>query len=215
VIDLPDALSHVLWIGGGPCVGKSTLARFLAGKYDLKIYDADWRHAYAHRDRPGGIAPGWDDLTMDERWLLPSPAELAERDIRNWTGLFRLIVEDLLALPATRTIVVDGKLFPWVVAPMLASSTRAIFLVPTPAWRDRVLARRLRDGGRFEDRTSDPERARRNVRERETLMNARITASCDELGLRCVRVDGSLDLDDSLAILEEQFRSHLPSTYNV
>jgi hypothetical protein len=35
------------------------------------------------------------------------------------------------------------------------------------------------------------------------------------LRLRCERVDGSLDLDDSLALLEDHFREHLPATPNV
>jgi len=46
-------------------------------------------------------------------------------------------------------------------------------------------------------------------------MRERIAASCDELGLQYVSVDGSRDLDDSLALLEEHFRPHLPATYNV
>jgi hypothetical protein len=40
-------------------------------------------------------------------------------------------------------------------------------------------------------------------------------SSCAELGLRCESIDGSLDLDDSLALLEDQFREHLPATPNV
>ncbi len=211
-------LTHILWIGGGPCAGKTTLARILAGKYDLEIYNADWHHVHGHRGRPGGVPPGWDELSMDERWLLPTPRRLVERDIANWSGRFPLVVEDLLAQSAARPIVAEGPaLFPWRVSTVLSSPRQAIFLVPTPPWRDHVLAGRERDGGgrRFEDRTSDPERARENVRERDRLLGERIVASCAELGLRCETVDGSRDLDDSLALLEEHFRPHLPEGLNV
>lgn len=121
-------------------------------------------------------------------------------------------------MPDARPIVAEGpSLFPWRVAPVVRSSRQAIFLLPTPQWRDRVLARRQRDaaGQRFEDQTSDPERARWNVRQREVLIGERIAAACEELELHCLRMDGSLDLDASLALLEEHFRPHLPDTLNV
>jgi hypothetical protein len=213
-----DRLSRVLWIGGGPCAGKTTLARLLAGTYDLKIYNADWHHVHDHRARLGAVPPSWNELSMDERWLRPSPQQLADRDIANWTGCFPLIIEDLLALPDPRRIVAEGpSVFPWCVAPFVRSSRQAIFLLPTPQWRDRVLERRQHDTTRqpFEDWTSDPERARRNVREREILIGERIAAACKELGLRYLRLDGSLDLDASLALLEEHFRPHLPEALNV
>src|SRR5438552_79993 len=48
-------LAHVLWIGGGPQAGKTTLSRLLAGKWDLKIYNLDW-HAVRDHDRRDGAA---------------------------------------------------------------------------------------------------------------------------------------------------------------
>ncbi len=61
----------------------------------------------------------------------------------------------------------------------------------------------------------DRERALGKLRERDALIDERIQASCAELGLRCERIDDSLDLDDSVALLEEHFRPHLPTTPNV
>jgi hypothetical protein len=219
VDDIRDRLAHVLWIGGAPNVGKTTLSRLLAGKYDLKIYNADWHHVREHQNRGGGAPSGWDQLTMDQRWVHPSPQELAERDIANWTARFRLVVEDVRVLPDTRPIVAEGPaLFPWCVAPLVRSARQAIFLLPTPEFRERVLARRYRDepgGERPVDLTSDPDRARRNIAGRDALLSTRIAASCDELGLRWVRVDGSRDIDDSIALLEEHFGPQLPTQPNV
>ena len=214
-----ERLSHVLWIGGGPCVGKTTLSRLLAGKYDLKIYNIDWHLVRDYPQRPGGTLPGWDELSMDERWVQPSPSELAERDIASWTARFSFVIEDVLALPTTRRIVVEGPgAFPWSVAQVIHSPRQAVFLLPTSEVHDAVLARRDRDRApteTLEGRTSDPERARQNIRGRNALMRERIVASCEELGLRYVSVDGSRDLDDSLGLLEEHFAPHLPATYNV
>jgi hypothetical protein len=218
VDDIRDRLAHVLWIGGAPNVGKTTLSRLLAGKYDLKIYNSDWHHVREHRGRPGGVPAGWKELSMDERWLHPSPRDLAERELANWTARFPLVVEDLRALPDVRPIVAEGpSLFPWCVVSLIRSAHQAIFLLPTPEYRERVLGRRNRDtpaSQRTDGMTSDPERARRNIAERDALLSERIAASCDELGLRWVRIDGSLDLDDSVALLEAHFGHRLPSQPN-
>src|SRR2546428_4500998 len=213
-----ERLAHVFWIGGGPCVGKTTLSRMLAGTYDLKVYNLDCHHVREHRFRPGGMPSGWEELSMDERWVRPAPQALAERELASWTARFPLVVDDLLALPLDRTVVAEGpSAFPWCVAEVIRSPRQAIFFLPTPDFREAVLSRRHRDGPGQSSaaRTSDPERAARNIKERDALMAARIAVSCEELGLRYELVDGSRDLDDSVALLEEHFRPHLPTTFNV
>jgi hypothetical protein len=216
--DLRDRLAHVLWIGGGPNVGKTTLSRLLAGKYDLKIYNLDWHHVREHRFLPGGAPAGWDELSMDDRWVSPTPEQLAAREIASWTDRFPLVVEDLLRRPADRPVIAEGpSVFPWSVSAVIRSPNQAIFLIPTTEFADRVYQRRhSRNPDQSPHRlTNDPDRARANVRARNELMAERIVASCEELGLRYVRVDGSSDLDDSLALLEDHFRPHLPATLNV
>jgi hypothetical protein len=215
-------LAHVLWIGGGPQAGKTTLSRLLAGKWDLKIYNLDWHavreHAVPeHALRPGTAVAAFTRLSMDERWAVPSPVNLLERSIAVWQEGFALVLEDLLALPRSRTIVAEGPgAFPWCVAPLLSSARQAIFLVPTPERREIVASRRWGAGQveRFPG-IVERERALKNVSARDVLLDARIMSSCAELSLRCERFDGSLDLDDSLALVEDHFREHLPATPNV
>ena len=217
-----ERLSHVLWIGGGPQAGKTTLSRMLAGKWDLKIYNLDWHtvreHAVPeHALRPGSAARAFTRLSMDERWAVPSPLDLLGRSIAVWQEGFALVLEDLLALPRSRTIVAEGPgAFPWCVAPLLTSARQAIFLVPTGERRDLVAARRWGSGqvGRFPG-IIERERALANVSARDALLDARIASSCAELGLRCERVDGSRDLDATLELVEAQFRPHLPGVPNV
>jgi hypothetical protein len=210
-------LAHVLWIGGGPQAGKTTLSRLLAGKWDLRIYNIDWHAVREHAGRPGTAVAAFQRLSMDERWAVPSADELLERSITIWQDGFALVVEDLLALPRSRTIVAEGPgAFPWCVAPLLRSTRQAIFLFPTRERRDLVAERRWGTGQleRFPG-IVDRERALTNVSARDALLDARIVSSCAELGLRCERLDGSLDLDASLALLEDHFREHLPATPNV
>src|SRR5947199_632058 len=82
--DVREALSHVLWIGGGPQAGKTTLSRLLAGKWDLKIYNLDWHGVRDHERRPHPMITAFAAMSMDERWAKPSIDELVERAIAFW-----------------------------------------------------------------------------------------------------------------------------------
>lgn len=216
--DVREALAHVQWIGGGPQVGKTTLSRLLAGKYDLKIYNLDWHDTRDHRRRTGAAAAAFGKLSMDERWAHPGPVELVERSLAIWAELFEFTIEDLIAGSSSRPVVAEGPgALPWLVAPLIRSPRQAIFLVPSAAWRERVAERRHGAGQaeRFGRELRDRKRALANIRARDAIIDQRIAASCVELGLRCESIDGSLDLDASLALVEDHFRPGLPETYNV
>jgi hypothetical protein len=218
VEDMRTRLAHVLWIGGGPQAGKTTLSRLLAGKWDLKIYNLDWHAVREHAGRPGTAVAAFQRLSMDERWAVPSAVHLLERSVAIWQDGFALVIEDLLALRDSRLIVAEGPgAFPWCVAPLLRSPRQAIFLVPTRERREIVASRRWGGTGQPERFPGivERERALLNVSARDALLDAQIVSSCAELGLRCERLDGSLDLDDSLALVEDHFRERLPATPNV
>jgi hypothetical protein len=193
------------------------LSRHLAGKWDLKIYNLDWHAVREHAGRPGTAVAAFQRLSMDERWAVPSADELLERSITIWQDGFALVVDDLLALPRSRTVVAEGPgAFPWCVAPLLSSPRQAIFLVPTRERREIVAARRWGTGQleRFPG-IVEHERALAKVRARDALLDARIVSSCAELDLRCERLDGSLDLDATVELLEGHFGPLLPQTPNV
>jgi hypothetical protein len=210
------ALAHVLWIGGGPQAGKTTLSRLLAGKYDLRIYNFDLHGPHGHSIGPGPAEAAFAALSMDERWALPTVAELVERSIRIWEERFERARFDLVALPRARPIIAEGPgALPWCVATLLSSPRQALFLVPSAERREIVAAERWGRGQmeRFPG-IVDRERAVRKVRERDALMDELTISACERLGLRCERADGSRDLDASLALLEDQFQPHLPASVN-
>jgi hypothetical protein len=217
VTDVREALSHVVWIGGGPQSGKTTLSRLLAGTWDLKIYDLDRHLSREHRQRAGPHGRAFGALSMDRRWATPSIEHLVERTVLIWKEVFELVIEDLLALPRTRTIIAEGPgAPPWLVANVIGSPRQAIFLVPTQAQRDRVEGQRFGPGQvkRFPG-IVDRGAALANVRARDAILDRRIAASCDELGLRHEVVDGADDVHATLTILEDHFRPFLPTTPKV
>jgi hypothetical protein len=107
-------LSHVLWIGGGPGSGKSSIARELARRFDLQLYAVD-EHEAAHEPRMPTIAVG----------------EATDAFLTASRHRFRLVLEDLAALPPSPWAIVEGSpLFPTSVAAVLRDPAHALFLLP-------------------------------------------------------------------------------------
>jgi hypothetical protein len=144
----------------------------------------------------------WEQATPDERWLAAPPEELARWSLELNAGRFRMLLEDLAAVPAEPGIVVEGTpLLPWLTAPYVASPRHAIWLVPTPEFARARLTERLPLAGFLE--TSDPDRVSESRIAREQVFTEAIAAGARELGLPVVHVDGSRDLAATAAAVEE------------
>jgi hypothetical protein len=116
-------LSHVLWVGGGPLSGKSSIARELAGRFDLQLYAVD-EHEAAHAPRMPTLAEG----------------EAADASLTASRHRFRLVLEDLASLPPSPWAIVEGSpLWPTSVAAVLRDPRHALFLLPVD--RDPVTQR--------------------------------------------------------------------------
>ncbi|GAB3068987.1 hypothetical protein [Micromonospora schwarzwaldensis] len=115
-VDLAHRLAHLRWLAGGTGAGKSTLARGLADRYDVLIYDGDRAErgyvgrctAFAGpvRTRAGWGASDHDEaltlrLARDELWDaeirrqavasgLPVVTVDGSRDVRDLAARFRL-----------------------------------------------------------------------------------------------------------------------------
>ena len=110
-------LHQVLWIGGAPWSGKSTVARLLAARHGLTAY---------HHD---------------------APAEGTAEELLNRTAAgFSALLAELRSLHSPRPVVAEGwALRPELVAPLVDSPRRMVVLVPTEVFRQHQL-RHLADG---------------------------------------------------------------------
>jgi hypothetical protein len=132
---------------------------------------------------------------MDERWLSRSPEVMLETFQWFRGEAFDLIVEDLLALPREPPVVAEGfRLLPRRVQPLLASGRRAVWLLPTPELRRAAFERRGTLWA-IAGRTSDPERALRNLVERDRMFTERLAAETRRLGLHAIAVDAATPED--------------------
>lgn len=206
--NLQDLLGHVLWIGGPPDTGKTSIAALLAEKYGLQVYHFD-RHEMEHFSRadperhPALSAAHPDVMDAEERWLGSSPAAMASQTIASWTERFGMAVDDLLAMPSTPLIVAEGPgMFPECVAPLIADRRRAIWLVPSEAFKRASVARRQKLKG---VPVSDHQRAVQNLIDRDLIMGDHVRERVAALNLPIHEIDGSKNLDEVTQLVEAHF----------
>ena len=191
-------LSHALWLGGGQGSGKSTVARALARRFDLQLYVVDHR-TWVHEPRMPSTE--FASLSMDERWVESPPRRMLDWFVSHSRHRFRLVLEDLAALPDSPLAIVEGsQLLPTSVSAVLRSPDHALFLVSDLAeQRARLLARSGIPG------TSDPARARLNATERDLMLTQLIERDARELRLRAMKADRPLD--ELVELAAEHFRA--------
>lgn len=212
--DLKHRLAHVLWIGGPPDCGKTSIAIEIASRYGMQAYHFD-RHELEHFGRadplktPALYAAHPDRMSTETRWLGSPPAVIAEETIACWTERFWMAVDDILALPASPGIVAEGPgFFPECLSSIIHDNAQAVWLLPSTTFKIASATRRNKPGSRWE--TSDPEGAQRNLIERDLLMGEHIRRSATRLGLTIHDVDGSRSLEQLTNDVAAHFAEHLP-----
>lgn len=207
---LRERLRDVYWIGGGSGAGKSTVARRLADRYGLRRYATDDvmpDHARRMRPEDSPFLAEFAAMDMDERWVSRSPATMLETFHWFRGEGFGLIVEDLLELSwlSGPGVIAEGfRLLPRLVRPLLAEPGRAAWLLPTPGFRRAAFESRgsLRQ---IAGRTSDPERALRNLLERDRMFTGRLREEAGRLALPVIEVDPAMTEDGLVKRVAEAF----------
>jgi hypothetical protein len=189
----------VYWIGGGSGAGKSIVARRLAAQRGLRLYATDdMMSEHASRSTPGAspFLSKFMAMDMDQRWLNRSPETML--DTFHWfrgEG-FGMVLEDLLDLPKEPPVVAEGfRLLPHLVSPHLAVPRQAVWLLPTPDFREAAFRRRG-SWWAIAGQTSDPDQALRNLLERDRMFTDRLREETTRLELRAIEVGTPITDED-------------------
>lgn len=136
--DLKRELAHVYWLGGSPCAGKSTVGEILAQRYDLRFYRVDEQYDEHFLRGVTSEFPTFSLLNRlegDALWMRPVDEQI-QTEISYCADEFTFIIEDLLALPTTKSILAEGtSLLPGHTVKLLNKKQRALWLIPTPEFQ--------------------------------------------------------------------------------
>lgn len=113
--------------------------------------------------------------------------------------------EELVGLAGDSGVIAEGiRLLPHLVKPLLADPGHAVWLLPTPEFRVAAVDSR-RTGWEFLRKTTDPERARRNLLEGDRMFTDELLEETKRLELPIVEVDIAMTEDDLSRRLAQAF----------
>lgn len=145
-------------------------------------------------------------MDMDQRWVSRSPEEMLETFHWFRGEGFDMIIEDILYMPKEPGVLIDGfRLLPHLVKPLLADPGHAVWLIPTPEFRQAVLESRGGPKWGFIAKTGDPERALRNVLERDAMFTERLYHEAQRLRLNTIKVDVGITESELAGRVAEAF----------
>jgi 2-phosphoglycerate kinase len=205
---LQRELSHVYWIGGSPCAGKSSIAKTLATTYGLRLYQADEafsRHEKIVIAQQQPIFYRLTHLSTEELWMRPVELQVSE-EFMLYHEEFPIILEDLLALPTSQPILAEGAaMLPACVIPQLLNPHHAIWIVPTAEFQLDHYRRRAWAKDIVKD-CIYPERAFQNWMERDIRFATAIKNEVQQHGMSVIVVDGTHSLAENTEIVTQHFQ---------
>ena len=207
---MKQSLRHILWMGGSPCSGKSSIAEMLADQYGLADYrcdDAFFEHAKRVDSRKHPTFHALTRMTWDEIWMRPVDVQVAE-EIACYREEFEMIVADLLAYPKPQLVIAEGAaLLPDCVSSLLLDRRRAVWIVPTEAFQRAHYTFEQRPWMRgILEQCEDPPQALKSWMDRDVGFARQVAGRVKELELGLIEVDGSRTIAENAEIVARYFK---------
>jgi 2-phosphoglycerate kinase len=201
----PDA---ILWLGGAPCAGKSSVAEVLVRRFDIEVYRVDEAfdaHVCQLDEHTHPALLRWTTSSWDERWIRPPEALLADV-IACYREHLSFVLEDLRSrVWSSRLVVVEGSaVLPDEIAPILRCRERGMWLIPTLEFQRHNYARRNWVGGILQQ-CADPDIAFRNWMERDARFAQWVAGQVRDQGLASIEIDGSRSVDQIADVVARHF----------
>lgn len=202
------SISHIYWIGGSPCSGKSSIADDIAEKHDMVIYrcdDAYYEHIKNINSREHPVFYRLAQADCDGIWMRPVGQQI-EEELALYREEFPMILADILALPDDRPVIAEGAaLLPDLIQRLSVDRSRMIWIVPTEAFQREHYARRDWRHDIVRD-CSDPDQAWENWMRRDAGFANAVKQQTEKRAFPLITVDGKRSLAETLSDVERHFR---------
>ncbi len=202
-------LSHIYFLGGSPCAGKTSAVKLLAQEQGLNSYHCDEafsRHQQQALPDKQPTLYALKTLTWDEIWLGPLE-HLVERALEAYREHFAMIWHDLQDFPSNQVLLVEGAdLLPECLAPLIPMRRQASFFVPTETFLRQSYPKRGSWVQEILAQCSQPKKALENWLARDTAIARRVKVDAEKTGFRVLEVDGKQSIPENAAWLKEQFQ---------
>ena len=198
----------VLWLGGAPCAGKSSIAQQLGDRFALDVVHIDDSFdactSRLDTDRHPALST-WMGLSWNQRWARPPELLLGEvvSCYREHLG-FVLEHLDTRTGVGRRTLVEGSAILPADIVPTLGSAADATWLVPTPGFQKQHYALRPWVGG-IVRQCSDPTGAFERWMGRDAGFAQWLMREVRSVGLTYITVDGSRGIDEIAEVVAQHF----------
>lgn len=109
-------------------------------------------------------------------------------------------------MPREQGVMVEGfRVLPRLVKPLLLEPNHAVWLLPTPDFRQAVVESRGRSAWSFLGRTSEPDKALQNLLERDRMFTDVLREETTRQGLPVIDVDTTTTEDDLTRRVKDAF----------
>jgi hypothetical protein len=202
-------MDNVYWLGGSPCVGKTTLSNRLAQRLGWRVYHEDEHdkdHAARATSERHPVLYRLSRLHGDDLWLRPVEEQICT-EVEYSRQNFDLVLEDVtrLADESDQPLLVEGcSPHPNLIAPLLPNKSHAFWLIPTEAFQVHHYAQRPWVKLVL-DTTSNPDRAWANWMARDAAFAHWLAGELQQHVMPWRWIDGSLTLDETEDMLAAHY----------
>lgn len=195
---------RVLFIGGSPCSGKSTVAERISKEYGAYYFKVDdFLDKFINIAAEKGCPTCKNSITMapDETWMR-EPSIQCEDEFLIYDEISELVFEYMEQISAD-FIVTEGAAY----TPRMMNNYRDkeyISIIPTADfqiahYKEREWVPYVLEG------CSDKQQAFNNWMERDILFAQKVCVECKENGIPCIVNDGTMTQDEIYHIVKELF----------
>ncbi len=190
--------SHLFWIGGSPCGGKSTVAERISKEYGLRLYRIDDQIDRLLKTITTSQQPAlslWQRQTWEQRWMQPVDQQLALVN-QAYDETFQFCLEEIKSFPTSQPVLIEGNpLRPKNIKPYLFGPHHAIWLIAraddlVQFYRQRQWAQEI------VNQCSNPKEAFDNWMQRDISFARQIKAECEVDNLTYIMSDPKQSLNE-------------------